>query len=95
MQLGPSRPPVMAAVAQQESRELLACPTQRVHRVETGADQITHRLVPGVRNPHRRQFARPVQPRQTGRIPPIRLNPVARPFRDKRRSDRNAVVPAP
>ena len=36
-----------------------------------------------------------MQPRQTGRIPPIRLDPVARPLRDQRRRHHNAVVPVP
>jgi hypothetical protein len=54
---------------------LLARSAQRMHRVETGAHQIAHRLMLGIRNPHRRQLTRPMQPRQTGRIPPIGLNP--------------------
>ena len=95
MQLRPSRPRVMAALAQQKPRELLARSAQRMHRVQTSAHQVAHRLVPGVRNPHRRQLACPMQPRQTGRISPIRLDPVARPFRDQRRSDHDAFVPAP
>jgi hypothetical protein len=33
------------------------------------------------------------QPRQTGRIPPIRLDPVARPLRDQRWRHYNAFVP--
>ena len=48
--------------------------------------------MPGVRNPHRRQLPRPVQSRQTGRIPPIGLNPIARPLRDQRRRHHNAFV---
>jgi hypothetical protein len=47
-----------------------------MHRIETGAHQIAHRFVPGVRNPNRRQFTRSMQQRQTGDITPIRLNPV-------------------
>jgi hypothetical protein len=78
MQLGPSRSPVMAALAQQEARELLARSAQRMHRVQTGAHQVAHRLVPGIGNPHRHQLTRSMQPRRTGRIPPIRLDPVAR-----------------
>ena len=40
------------------------------------------------------QSARPpVQSRQTGGIPPIGLDPVARPFRDQRWGHHNAVVP--
>jgi hypothetical protein len=64
-----------------------------MHRVKTGAHQIAHRLVLGIRNPHRRQLTRPMQPRQTGRIPPIRLDPVARPLRDQRWRHHNAFVP--
>jgi len=45
MQLGPSRPPVMAPLAQQEPREVLTRPAQCMHRVETGARQIAHRFV--------------------------------------------------
>ena len=84
---------MMAALPQQKARELLARPAQRMHRVETGAHQIAHRLVRSIRNPHRGQLARPVQPRQTGRIPPIRLDPIARPLRDQRRRHHNAFVP--
>jgi hypothetical protein len=83
MQLGPSQPPLVAPLAQQEARELLARPAQRMHRIETGAHQIAHRFVPGVRNPYCRQLACPMQPRQTGCIPPIRLDPVARSPRDQ------------
>src|SRR5207302_3436871 len=43
--------------------------------------------------PTPRQPARPVQSRQTGGIPPIRLDPIARPLRDQRRRHHNAVVP--
>jgi hypothetical protein len=84
----------MAAVAQQKARKLLARPAQCVHRVETGAHQIAHRLVPSVGNPHRRQLAGPVQPRQAGGIPPIRLDPVTGPPRDQRRRHHDAFVPA-
>jgi hypothetical protein len=90
MQLGPSRPPVMAPLAQQEARELLARPAQCMHRIETGAHQIAHRFVPGVRHPYCRQLARPMQPRQTGCIQPIRLEPVARSSRDQRGGEDDA-----
>jgi hypothetical protein len=46
----------MAALAQQEARELLVRSAQCMHRVEAGAHQIAHRFVPGIRNPHRRQL---------------------------------------
>jgi hypothetical protein len=65
-----------------------------MHRVETGAHQIAHRFVPAIRNPYRRQLARAMQPRQTGRVPPIRLDPVARPLRDQRGGNHDAFVTA-
>jgi hypothetical protein len=65
-----------------------------MHRIQTGAHRVAHRLVPGVWNLHRRQLARPMQPRQTGRIPPIRLQPVARPLWNQRWRHHNAFVPA-
>src|SRR5205085_6882002 len=92
VQLGPSRPTIMATLAQQEPRELLARPAQCMHRVETGAHQIAHRFVPGVRNPYCRQLARPMQPRQTGGIPPIRLDPIASSPRDQRGRNDDAFV---
>jgi hypothetical protein len=39
------------------------------------------------------QFTGTVQTRQRHRIAPVRLDPFARPFRDQRRSDHNAVMP--
>jgi hypothetical protein len=84
----------MAAVAQQKARKLLARPAQAMRRIETGAHQIAHRLVPGVRDPYRRQLARPMKPCQAGRIPSIGLDAVAGPLRDQRGRDHDAVVPA-
>jgi hypothetical protein len=78
MQLGPSRPPLMAALPQQEVQKLLACSAQCKYRVAPGAHQIAHRLVPGIRNSHRCQLARSMQPRETGCIPPIGLHSVIR-----------------
>jgi hypothetical protein len=95
MQLGPGRPPVMATLAQQKPRELLAGPAQRMHRVETCPHQIADRLMRRIRNPHSAQLSRPMQPRQTGRIPPICLDPVARPLWNQGGGDNNAVVPVP
>jgi len=73
----------MAAVAQQKSRELLTRAAQGPHRIEAGPDQVAHRLMSGIGNPHRRQLAGPVQLRQTGGVPPIRLDPVTRSLRDQ------------
>ncbi len=47
--------------------------------------QIAQRLRTLVRNPHRRQIARPMAARQLLRIPPIRLHPVAGLDRNQRR----------
>ena len=49
-------------------------------------------FVGGVRCPHARQFAGPMQPRQRNRISPVRFDPLARPFRDQSRSDHHAFV---
>ena len=47
---------------------------------------------PGIGHPHRRQLARPVQLGQAGGIPPVGLDPVARPLRDQRGGDHDAFV---
>jgi len=93
MQLSPCRAPVMAALAQQKPRELLTRTAQGPHRVEAGPYQVAHRLMSGIGNPYRRQLAGPVQLGQTGRVPPIRLDPVARPLRDQRWRHDSAFVP--
>jgi hypothetical protein len=85
----------MAPLAQEKPRELLARPAQRMHRVETGAHQIAHRFVPGIRNPYRRQLTGSMQPRQTGCIPSIRLDPVACSLRDQRGGNHDAFVTLP
>jgi hypothetical protein len=93
MQLGPCRTPIMAALAQQEPGELLSGPPQRAHRVEARPHQVAYRLMPRIGNPHCCQRAGPVQLRQTGCVPPIGLDPVARPLRNQGGGDDNAVVP--
>jgi hypothetical protein len=93
MQLGPSRPPVMAALAQQEARELLARAAQGPHRVEACPHQVAHRLMPGIGDPHRGQLAGPVQLRQTGCVSPVSLDPVARPLGNQGRSNNDTLVP--
>ena len=94
MQLGPGWLPVMAAVAQQKARKLLTRPAPGMHRVETGAHQVAHGFASGVRDPYRRQLARPVQTCQAGRIPSIGLHPVAGSPWDQRGGDHDTVVPA-
>jgi hypothetical protein len=83
----------MAALAQQKPRKLLTRAAQRPHRVKARPHQAAHRLMSGIGNPHRRQLAGPVQFRQTGGVPPIRLDPVTRPPRDQRGRHDNAFVP--
>jgi hypothetical protein len=53
------------------------------------------RLVRGIWNPHRRQLTRPMQPRQAGRIAPIRLDPIAGTPRDQRWRHHDAFMPVP
>jgi hypothetical protein len=65
-----------------------------MHRIETGAHQIAYRFVRGVRNPYCRQFARSMQASQTGCIPPIRLDPVARTSWDQRGSNDDTFMAA-
>jgi hypothetical protein len=79
-------------VPQQKGKQLLALATKIVSRGLAGADKIAHSFVGGVRCPHARQFAGPMQPRQRNRISPVRLDPLARPFRDQSRSDHHAFV---
>src|SRR5690349_131458 len=93
MQLGPCRPPVMTTLAQREARKLLTRAAQGPHRLETGAHRIAHRLMTGIWNPYRSQLTCPVQSRQTGCVPPIRLDPVARPLQNQRWRHHNAFVP--
>ena len=83
---------VNPAVAQQEGEQLLAFAAQIVRRRLAGPDQIAHRLVDRVRHPYPGQLAGPMQPRQRHRIAPVGLDPLARPLRDQRRSNHQAVM---
>ena len=83
---------VNPAVPQQEGKQLLALAAKIVSRRLAGPHKIAHGLVSGVRRPHARQFAGPMQPRQRDRIPSIRFDPLARPFRNQGRSDDKAVM---
>ena len=83
---------VNPAVPQQEGKQLLALAPKIVGRRLAGAHKIAHRLMRRVRHPHPRQLAGPMQPRQRDRIAPVRLDPLARPFRDQRRRDHQAIV---
>ena len=53
-------------------------PAQAKHRVEPGPNQIAHRLMSDIRNPHRGQLADPVQLGQAGAIGPIGLDQIPR-----------------
>jgi hypothetical protein len=46
-----------------------------------------------VRRPDSRQFASPVQSRQRDRVAPVRLDALARPFRDQSWSDHHTFMP--
>ena len=54
--------------------------------------QIPHRLLLLIRNPHRRQLPATQQPRQLARVPPVRLDPLARRLRNPRRRPSGASV---
>ena len=83
---------VAAAVPQQERQQLLALAAQILHRRLACPHQIADRFVHHVRNPHAGQFAGPMQPRQRHRVAPVCLHPVARPLRDQRRRNHQAIV---
>ncbi len=90
--------PVAAAavnptVTQQEGKQLLALSPKIVPRQLTGARKVPDRLMGRVGRPHSRKLTRPMKTRQSDRIPTVRLDPLARSFRDQRRSDHQAVVP--
>jgi hypothetical protein len=79
-------------VPQQEGKQLLAFAPKIVSRRLARPHKIAHRLMSRVRRPHPRQLAGPVQPRQRDRVAPVRLDPLARSFRDQRWSDHHAIV---
>ena len=83
---------VNPAVPQQEGKQLLAFAAKIVRRRLAGSHKIAHRLMSRVRRPHSRQFAGPMQSRQRDRVAPVRLDALARPFRDQGRRDHHAVV---
>ena len=86
---GPAENP---AVTQQEGKQLLAFAAKIVRRRLAGSHKVADRLVGGVRRPHSCELAGPMQSRQSDRIAPVRLHPLARTFRDQSRSDHHAVV---
>jgi hypothetical protein len=85
-------PVVDPAVPQQEGEQLLALAAQVVGCRLPGPDQVADGLMNGVRHPYPGQLARPMQPRQRDGVPPVRLDPLARPLRDQGRRDHRAIV---
>ena len=83
---------VNTAVTQQEGKQLLAFAPKIVGRRLAGPHKVAHRLMSRVRRPNSRQLAGPMQPCQRDRVAPVGLDPLARPFRDQRRSDHHAIV---
>ncbi len=60
---------------------MLALAAQVIRCRLTGPDQVADGLMDDVRNPNPGQFTRPMQPRQSDRISPVRLDPLTRPLR--------------
>ncbi|WP_245454722.1 MULTISPECIES: hypothetical protein [unclassified Mesorhizobium] len=70
-------------MAQEERKQLLAFAAQVVCRCFPGPDQIADSLVDYVRHPHFGQFARPMQPRQSDRVPSVGFDALARQLRNQ------------
>ena len=83
---------VDATVPEQEGKKLLALAPEIVSSRLAGPHKIPHRLMSRIGRPDPCQFAGSVQTRQRDRIAPVRLDPLARSFRDQRRSDHQAIV---
>ena len=83
---------VNPAVPQQEGKQLLPFAAKIVRRCLARPHEIAHRLMRLVRRPNSRQLARPVQSRQGDSVAAVRLDPLARTFRDQGRSDHHAIV---
>jgi hypothetical protein len=56
------------------------------------ADEVANGFVHRVWDPHAGQLACPMQPRQRDRVSAVCLHPLARPLRDQRRRDDQAIV---
>lgn len=69
-----------------EAAHLLAMHTEGLNRTRSGANKITHRLMPLVGNPHRGEFTGPQELGERSRIAAVRLHPVARLPGDERGS---------
>jgi hypothetical protein len=84
---------VNPTVTQQERKQLLALSPKIVPRRLTAARKVPDRLMSRVGRPNSRKLTRPMQTRQSDRIPTVGLDPLARSFRDQRRSNHHAVMP--
>ena len=84
---------VNPAVPEEEREKLLALSPKIVSRRLTGANKVPDRLMSRIGRPDPCQFTGTVQTRQRNRIPTVRLDPLARSFRDQRRSDHQAIAP--
>src|SRR5262245_44213928 len=80
------------AMPQKEGEELLAFAAQVVGCGFPSPNQIADSLVDDVRHPPSVQLARSVRSRQRDRVPPVRLDALARPLRDQGRRHHHAVV---
>src|SRR5262245_20118690 len=58
----------------------------------TGSRELAHRLVPLVGDPHRCELPGAQLPGQADRITPVRLHPITRLLRNKRRRNNNARI---
>src|ERR1700735_5595397 len=89
----PRRPMVVMAMTQEKARELLTGLTQTADRRQTGAHEIADRLMGRIRDPERRELARPMQLGHADRVPAGGLDPISRLARDQRRSHDDALMP--
>jgi hypothetical protein len=80
-------------MTQQEGAHLPLVYPDRFDCGRPGSDQVAHRFVRWIGNPHRRQLAGPQQTRERGRIPTVRLHALARLAGNERgRSHRTRVA---
>jgi hypothetical protein len=84
-------PRVADVLAQQKHLELLPRPMLLLAHLVTRPDQIPHRFILRIGHVNAGEFTRPQQPRQLIRIPPVRLDAVARLSRHFGRRDNDAL----
>jgi hypothetical protein len=78
---------------EEERKKLLTLSPKIVSRRLPGARKIPDRLMSWVGRPDSRKLTRSIKTRQRNRIPAVHLDPLARSFRDQRRSDHHVVMP--